>query len=171
MRTLYQCLLLLHPPVFRRRFGPEMLLIFEEAVRSSGALSLFLDGFVSLARQWVLRAGTWKLAAAVLGACIQVTGGGLIWPMLLRVQGRGTAAALDTSAMDRLVLLILVSSGAVVGMVAATSLWIRSFASVRWSATSSPAWRREYARGNGRADRRRGPLYPRQTCPEDDRRR
>jgi len=135
MRTLYQCLLLLHPPAFRRRFGAEMLLIFEEAARSSGTLSLFLDGLVSLARQWVVRAGTWKLAAAVVGACIQVTGGGLIWPLLLHEPGRATASALHSSPMERLMLLILVSSGAIVGMVAATSLWIRSFAGSRMRAT------------------------------------
>jgi hypothetical protein len=135
MRTLYQCLLLLHPPAFRRRFGAEMLSIFEEAARSSGARSLFLDGFVSVARQWVVRAGTWKLAAAVVGACIQVTAGGLIWPLLLHEPTRATAAALHPSAMDRLMLLVLMSSGAIVGMVVATSLWIRSFAGSRMRAT------------------------------------
>lgn len=171
MRTLYHCLLLLHPPAFRRRFAAEMLLIFEEAARPSGALALFLDGFVSLARQWLVRAGTWKLAAAVLGACIQVTLGGLIWPMLVHAQGRATGAVLNNSAIDRLMLLILVSSGAIVGMVVATSLWIRSFASVRLSATSSSAWRRECARGNDPSFRRRGPHCPRQTYREDDPRR
>jgi hypothetical protein len=31
MRKLYTCLLLTHPPVFRRRFAAAMLCIFDEA--------------------------------------------------------------------------------------------------------------------------------------------
>jgi len=69
MRTLYRCLLWLHPPAFRREFAGEMLWIYDESGESG---PLLLDGLVSLARQWVLRSGWWKTAAAVALAMVQV---------------------------------------------------------------------------------------------------
>lgn len=59
LRSLYRCLLRLHPPGFRRRFGEEMLSIFDQGERGWVALSLLADGFMSLARQWALRPAFW----------------------------------------------------------------------------------------------------------------
>src|SRR5947199_4942606 len=106
LRALYRCLLLLHPPAFRRRFGAEMLSIFDDAAESDGAGSLLLDGFFSVARQWVLRTGAWKVAAAVAGACVQVLAGGLIWPLITRPHGRARFA-LDTQGAQMLLLMML----------------------------------------------------------------
>jgi hypothetical protein len=128
VRTLYTCLLLMHPPAFRRRFMSEMLCIFDEAWPSTCALTLIFDGFASLARQWVLRSGSWKLAVAVLGACLQVTAGGLIWAGLgdgSRLHGN--ASAPDVLALDRLMRFIVASVGGIVLMVATASLWMGSF--------------------------------------------
>jgi hypothetical protein len=76
-RALYRWLLWLHPPAFRQEFAGEMLWIFEEASASDAVAPLLADGFISLLRQWVLRTGSWKLAAAVIGGLLQVTVGGL----------------------------------------------------------------------------------------------
>jgi len=70
-RRLYRCLLGLHPAVFRRRFAAEMLWIFDEAA-GEGAGALFLDGLVSVARQWLLRGRTWVVPAAIAGGLLQV---------------------------------------------------------------------------------------------------
>lgn len=59
LRSLYRWLLRLHPPGFRRRFGDEMLLIFDQAVGKAAALKLLGDGMLSLARQWGLRSEFW----------------------------------------------------------------------------------------------------------------
>jgi hypothetical protein len=71
-RALYGSLLRLHPPAFRRQFASEMLWIFDEARLSEGAFALLFDGILSLARQWFLRTGLWKVATAMLGAALQV---------------------------------------------------------------------------------------------------
>ena len=128
VRTLYTCLLLMHPPAFRRRFTSEMLWIFDEALPSTGVLSLFFDAFASLARQWILRSGSWKLAAAVLGACLQVTAGGLMW-VALGHAGRlhGNASAPDVLALDRLMRFIAATVVGIVLMVVTASLWMWSF--------------------------------------------
>jgi len=76
MRNCYRCLLWLHPPVFRREFSGEMLWIYDESARAEGALALFYDGARSLARQWLLRSGWWKIALALGLALLQVTFGG-----------------------------------------------------------------------------------------------
>jgi hypothetical protein len=76
MRTCYRCLLWLHPPLFRREFAGEMLWIFDQASDSHGALGLFVDGFGSLARQWLLRSGWWKIALALGLALLEVIFGG-----------------------------------------------------------------------------------------------
>jgi len=82
LRGLYHSLVMAHPPAFRRRFAAEMLLIFDDAQQWSGPRTLFLDAILSLARQWLLRSGSWKVAAAVAGAFIEVMAGGLIWIVL-----------------------------------------------------------------------------------------
>ncbi len=64
VRFLYRCLVRLHPPSFQKRFAPEMLWIFDEAVNRQGALPLFADGFTSLARQWVVR---WAIQKLLIG--------------------------------------------------------------------------------------------------------
>jgi len=82
LRGLYRSLVMAHPPAFRRRFAAEMLLNFEDAQECTGACTLFLDAILSLARQWLLRSGSWKVAAAVAGAFIELMAGGLIWIVL-----------------------------------------------------------------------------------------
>jgi hypothetical protein len=124
MRTLYHALLLLHPPEFRRRYPPEMMCIFDEAAGEFGAPRLIGDALCSLGRQWVLRSGLWKLALAVVAACVQVLAGGLIW--LAMRTASGTRA--QVAGLDGLIRLILALVGALVVLVCAASLWIRHFA-------------------------------------------
>jgi hypothetical protein len=128
VRIVYAGLLLMHPPAFRRRFMAEMLYIFDQAALSASAIPLLCDALVSLARQWVLRSGAWKLAAAVLGACLQVAAGGLVWTAL-RHDGRwqGNAPAPDLPALEGLLRFSLVSIGAIVLMVVMASLWMGRF--------------------------------------------
>lgn len=59
LRLFYKCVLLLHPPGFRKRFAAEMLSIFDHASRKRAALMLLADGVLSLARQWTLRPEFW----------------------------------------------------------------------------------------------------------------
>ncbi len=60
-RSLYRCLVQLHPPAFRRRFAPEMLWIFDEIADHDARIELFTDALASLARQWVVRYAIQKL--------------------------------------------------------------------------------------------------------------
>ncbi|HYL37281.1 MAG TPA: hypothetical protein VEV17_15295 [Bryobacteraceae bacterium] len=85
-RALYRCLVQMHPAAFRRQFAGEMLWIFEEASASQGMLALFLDGLLSLARQWLLRSGSWKIALAIVGGLLEITAGGLGGAMVSRAQ-------------------------------------------------------------------------------------
>jgi hypothetical protein len=132
MRILYRCLLAMHPPAFRRRFAAEMLFIFDETAPCRGALPLILDGVVSIARQWILRSGSWKPALAILGACVQLTAGGLIWlapghrkPVL------PNTSVPDAAALEWLMRFIAASLSAIVMMVATAQLWMRSFVRTR----------------------------------------
>ncbi len=76
---LYAWLLRLHPAGFRERFAAEMMLNFEE-VRTSGApASLFGDALCSLLRQWLVRSGSWKVAAAAVGATLQLAALAALW--------------------------------------------------------------------------------------------
>jgi hypothetical protein len=70
-RSLYRCLLWLHPPAFRDQFAEEMLWIYDETA-SAGIIPLFTDGTVSLARQWLMRYETWTLAAAGFSGALQM---------------------------------------------------------------------------------------------------
>jgi hypothetical protein len=72
MRVLYRATVWLHPPAFRREFGAEMLWIYDQAASPGAVTLLFLDGLVSLARQWLLRSGYWKIPAALAGALLQI---------------------------------------------------------------------------------------------------
>jgi hypothetical protein len=128
VRKLYACLLLMHPPVFRRQFAAEMLCIFDEASLSTGAYTLIVDGVMSLGRQWILRSGSWKLALAIVGACLQVTVGGLIWASLgHQVRLHKSTSPPDVVALGGLMRLIVASVGGIVLKVATVSLWMRSF--------------------------------------------
>jgi hypothetical protein len=60
LRPLFRCVLLLHPPYFRKRFADEMLSIFDHAVGARAEFLLLIDGLVSLARQWGLRPEFWE---------------------------------------------------------------------------------------------------------------
>jgi hypothetical protein len=72
MRFLYRSLLRLHPASFRDQFAAEMLWIFDQAP-GGFAGALLADGLVSLVRQWVLRAGVWKIAASSLSSFALIT--------------------------------------------------------------------------------------------------
>jgi len=69
IRSLYRCLLWLHPPAFRQQFAGEMLWIFDEAAATEGAAPLLFDGVISLVRQWAIGSGTWKVAAGPSEGC------------------------------------------------------------------------------------------------------
>jgi hypothetical protein len=55
LRRLYRCAVRLHPSSFRRRFGEEMLYIFDQQKGTLSALGVMLDCVFSLVRQWTLR--------------------------------------------------------------------------------------------------------------------
>jgi hypothetical protein len=59
-RSLYRCVLRLHPSRFRKRFADEMLSIFDQGAGKSAPVKLLLDGLVSLVRQWTLRPEFWR---------------------------------------------------------------------------------------------------------------
>ena len=54
-----------------------MLSIFEEEGMHEYQGAIVMDGFASLARQWVLRTDAWKVLAAMAGAFVQIWGCGL----------------------------------------------------------------------------------------------
>ena len=78
IRALYATLLRLHPPAFRRRFGDEILCIFDDASHGT-AWVLVADGLVSLLRQWVLRSPLPIILSALLGAAAQMALAGFVW--------------------------------------------------------------------------------------------
>ncbi len=55
LRHLYRCAVRLHPSSFRRRFGEEMLYIFDQQEGTLSAFGVMLDCAFSLLRQWTLR--------------------------------------------------------------------------------------------------------------------
>jgi hypothetical protein len=71
LRHLYRATIRLHPTAFRRRFGGEMLSIFESTKGKSARLGLLFDCLVSSIRQGILRPGFWpqrSVSAAVHAA-------------------------------------------------------------------------------------------------------
>lgn len=84
-RTLYRCLVCLHPPAFRLRFEEELFWIFDESSDASGGVPLVYDAALSLLRQWIMRTGMWKWAlGGIAGAFPIVVGFGSFlfnWPM------------------------------------------------------------------------------------------
>jgi hypothetical protein len=55
IRRLYELLIRSHPDRFRRRFGEQMLSIFDDSTRVRSGFHLLTDAFVSLLRQHLLR--------------------------------------------------------------------------------------------------------------------
>ncbi|HTS31422.1 MAG TPA: hypothetical protein VMH81_36370 [Bryobacteraceae bacterium] len=132
-RTLYRGLLWLHPPSFRREFSGEMLWIFEET-SPDGVAPLFADGVISLLRQWLLRSGPWKLAAALIGGLLEIVAGGLGGAIFMhtRMQARMVGAPLhrisnpaEAIALQNLVPVMMWVSVGTVLMVVATVAWVR----------------------------------------------
>ena len=64
LRFLYQGLLRLHPPAFRKRFAEEMQSIFDQVTERLARARLLADGFLSLLRQWSLRPEFWHQFAS-----------------------------------------------------------------------------------------------------------
>lgn len=71
-RSLYQFILWMHPPAFRRRFRDEMLSIFDEGAADHSGFGLLLDGLMSLVRQWLRGTDSWKILIAICGGYLQV---------------------------------------------------------------------------------------------------
>jgi hypothetical protein len=74
-RAIYRGLVWLHPPAFRAEFGGETQWIFDEIFEvgsAGGVAALFADAVVSLLRQWIVRYGTWKIAAGFVGGIIHM---------------------------------------------------------------------------------------------------
>jgi len=63
----------MHPAAFRHEFAGEMLWIFDEVASAQPVGRLFADGFVSLARQWLIRQGVWKVVAAAIGGLLYIS--------------------------------------------------------------------------------------------------
>src|SRR5215471_13838153 len=55
IRRLYEWLIWSHPDRFRRRFGEQMLSIFDDSTRARSGFDLLSDAFLSLLRQRLLR--------------------------------------------------------------------------------------------------------------------
>jgi len=138
-RNLYSWIVALHPPKFRKRFGDEMLCIFDEA-NDGGSMALFKDGVASVMRQWLLRSGAWKVMAAVAGAVAQMALFGSAWSgMVPRAIVRVPAAA-ERGAGQGLALLL------VAGIT--TAILMSGVAVATWNGTS-------LMRRQGRAAHRR----------------
>jgi len=60
LRRIYRCVLRLHPPAFRSRFGDEILSIFDQANGRLSGFRLLMDSMLSLVRQWTLRPEFWR---------------------------------------------------------------------------------------------------------------
>jgi D-alanyl-D-alanine carboxypeptidase len=71
-RSLYRCILRLHPAAFHREFGDEMLWIFDEEFAKRGVMPLFVDALASLGRQWMLRGAGPERAASPVPAASQL---------------------------------------------------------------------------------------------------
>ena len=153
MRTCYRCLLWLHPPMFRRQFAGEMLWIFDQAAESQGAVALFSDGLGSLARQWLLRSGWWKIALALALALFEVVLGGfgtmlfgrrnLVGPAsdpsvgnIAEFANHGAIAHQPLTIGTVMYLAVFVTGGLMV-MVIGLTFWLKSFSVQRRRA----AWR------------------------------
>lgn len=134
IRMLYRVLLWFHPPAFRRAFAGEMLWIFDETSGAPALWLLFADALLSLARQWLLRSGAWKLALACAGGLVQVTLGGLVFVLFRQFNGTGhrlPEPRFSSEEMMRLIYLAVGVAGCVVMSVLALTLWLRGFTARR----------------------------------------
>ena len=143
MRTCYRCLLWMHPAAFRREYGDEMLWIFDQTAPSQHVGSLFVDGLGSLARQWVLRSGWWRVALALGLAVFQMIFGGMAALMFGRksvanVPDPSTLSVAEFAKQGPLAhqpltigivmyLAVFITGGLLV-MVLGLTFWMRSFA-------------------------------------------
>lgn len=130
IRVVYRALLLLHPRTFRRQFADEMLCIFDEMRSKHAAALLVTDALISLARQWLLRSGAWRLAAAGAGGLIQVTLVGFGF-MLVRPMHAVSCSALDLCGerldLTRFIYLAAGIAAGVICSVISLTLWLRNF--------------------------------------------
>jgi hypothetical protein len=134
IRWLYCTFLWLHPPAFRRQFAEEMLWIYDETRGTAAVWMLFADALVSLARQWLLRAGAWKLLAAGVGGVLQITLGGLIFGLFHELHGRSHLISEPRPESVDMLRLLYLSAGVAAGVVTsvlALTLWLRSFTARR----------------------------------------
>lgn len=128
MRAIYRGLLCLHPPAFRREFGYEMLWIFDETRGAAAIAMLMGDAAVSLARQWLLRSGAWKLLAAAAGGIFQITIGGLAFAIFHQLHPAARSEPGPASPeMLRLICLAVGVTGGIAGCVIGLALWVRNF--------------------------------------------
>ncbi len=72
IRCIYKVLVWLHTPTFRSRFGEELLCTFDEARRDGSTWPLFVDGALSVARQWTFRSNLWIWCVALLGGLLPI---------------------------------------------------------------------------------------------------
>jgi uncharacterized membrane protein len=127
-RALYRSLVWLHPPVFRREFAGEMIWIYDETARAGGVAPLFVDGFVSLARQWFLRSGYWKILAGLAGAWLQVMIGGALFLRVEHYRVRLTDSMAGNSELAALMRLIALTAVGLLAAVIFLVFWWRKLA-------------------------------------------
>jgi len=133
-RTLYRWLLWMHPAAFRRQYADEMLWIFDEASATQGARGLLGDAAVSLTRQWLLRSGSWKIAAALAGALIQVTIGGLghvLFGPLSRGGPLAPVHAAEPIELQSLIRIIIWTVSGIGVTVILLATWVKKFSARR----------------------------------------
>ncbi len=123
-RSLYSFLLWLHPPSFRRRFGDEMLWIFNETAPQQGAWLLLADALASLARQWLLRSSiVWKLPLMAAGGLLAPLLGLGLLPVL-----RLGAGGIRIHSLESLMMLAALCSMLVITLTLVLSVsWFRFF--------------------------------------------
>lgn len=130
MRLVYRLLLCLHPPRFRREFAQEMLWIFDETAAGGPRAILLGDALVSLARQWLLRSGAWKLLVAGAGGLVQIVFGGLIFGLFRRLHDVGPGIIephSESPEMARLIYITAWVTGGVLCSVIALVFWVKNF--------------------------------------------
>jgi hypothetical protein len=130
IRALYRCLLLAHPPRFRRAFADDMLWLYDETV-PAGMVPLLLDGIASVLRQWMLRSGSWKVVAALLGALFQVGLGGVLWVSMGTLRIPPTLTAVEHPELVALMRLAALTSVGLFGAVIFLIFWWRRLARLR----------------------------------------
>jgi hypothetical protein len=138
MRSLYQFILRMHPPQFRRRFCDEMLSIFDEAGPTQSGFGLLIDGLRSFARQWLLRINSWTMLVAICGALLQA------WWFVFSRKGHQSwieAHQTLTPYMRELIVITLAVTCSLVVMITLVAIW-----NVRFQDRRSEG-RRGYLRG------------------------